>query len=105
MLFNPTNTRPWYIDRAVAPPFARYAAPLSDERPPQRPFDVLWLKMLVKVLVLPPNGPLLLVVAGLALAGRWPRLGRRMAVAELMREIGQPIEGASERRRSARLVR
>ena len=29
---------------------------------------MLWLKLLVKVLVLPPNGPLLAVVAGIALA-------------------------------------
>jgi uncharacterized SAM-binding protein YcdF (DUF218 family) len=57
---------------------------------------VLWLKMLVKVLVLPPNGPLLLVVAGLALAGRWPRLGRRMAVAGMLAVtvLSMPIVGA-----------
>jgi uncharacterized SAM-binding protein YcdF (DUF218 family) len=45
---------------------------------------VLWVKFLVKVLLLPPNGPLLAVVAGLALAGRWPRLGRRIAVTGLL---------------------
>jgi uncharacterized SAM-binding protein YcdF (DUF218 family) len=57
---------------------------------------VLWLKMLVKVLVLPPNGPLLLAVAGLALAGRWPRLGRRMAVAGRLAVtvLSKPIVGA-----------
>jgi uncharacterized SAM-binding protein YcdF (DUF218 family) len=57
---------------------------------------VLWLKMLVKVLVLPPNGPLLLAVAGLALAGRWPRLGRRMAVAGMLAVtvLSMPIVGA-----------
>jgi uncharacterized SAM-binding protein YcdF (DUF218 family) len=57
---------------------------------------VLWLKMLVKVLVLPPNGPLLLVVAGLALAGRWPRLGRRMAIAGMLAVtvLSMPIVGA-----------
>jgi len=52
--------------------------------------------MLVKVLVLPPNGPLLLVVAGLALAGRWPRLGRRIAVAGMLAltVLSMPIVGA-----------
>ena len=52
--------------------------------------------MLVKVLVLPPNGPLLLVVAGLAIAGRWPRLGRRIAVAGMLAVtvLSMPIVGA-----------
>jgi len=52
--------------------------------------------MLVKVLVLPPNGPLLLVVAGLALAGRWPRLGRRIALAGMLAltVLSMPIVGA-----------
>jgi len=57
---------------------------------------VLWLKFLVKVLVLPPHGPLLVVVAGLALAGRWPRLGRRIAVAGMLVLVvlSMPIVGA-----------
>ncbi len=38
-----------------------------------------WLKTLVKVLVLPPTGPLLVALAGLAVAVRRPRLGRRIA--------------------------
>jgi uncharacterized SAM-binding protein YcdF (DUF218 family) len=38
-----------------------------------------WIKTLVKLLVLPPAGPLLLALAGLAVAGRRPRLGRRIA--------------------------
>ena len=52
--------------------------------------------MLVKVLVLPPNGPLLVVVAGLALVGRWPRLGRRIAIAGLLVLVvlSMPIVGA-----------
>ena len=57
---------------------------------------MLWLKFLVKVLVLPPHGPLLVVVAGLALAGRWPRLGRRIAVAGMLVLVvlSMPIVGA-----------
>lgn len=57
---------------------------------------MLWLKLLVKVLVLPPNGPLLAVVAGIALAGRWPRLGRRIAGAGLiiLVVLSMPIVGA-----------
>jgi uncharacterized SAM-binding protein YcdF (DUF218 family) len=52
--------------------------------------------MLVKVLVLPPNGPLLVIVAGIALAGRWPRLGRRMAIAGMLvlTVLSMPIVGA-----------
>jgi uncharacterized SAM-binding protein YcdF (DUF218 family) len=42
------------------------------------PFD---LKVLVRTLVLPPAGPLLLAVAGLVLAQRRPRLGRRLVIA------------------------
>jgi len=41
--------------------------------------DVLWLKAVVKGLVLPPGGPLLLAIAGLAFARRRPRLGRSLA--------------------------
>lgn len=57
---------------------------------------LLWLKLLVKVLVLPPNGPLLVAVAGLVLAGRWPRLGRRIAAAGVLLLIvfSMPIVGA-----------
>ena len=56
---------------------------------------MLWLKLLVKVLVLPPIGPLLAVVAGIALAGRWPRLGRRIAAAGLfiLVVLSMPIVG------------
>lgn len=45
---------------------------------------LLWLKFLVKALVLPPNGPLLVAIVGLALAGRAPRLGRRIAWAGVL---------------------
>ncbi|HSQ80037.1 MAG TPA: YdcF family protein [Casimicrobiaceae bacterium] len=40
-----------------------------------------WIKALVKVLVLPPIGPLLLALAGLVVAIRRPRLGRWIAFA------------------------
>lgn len=41
--------------------------------------DVIWVKAVVKALVLPPTGPLLLAAAGLLLAGRHPRAGRWVA--------------------------
>ena len=41
--------------------------------------DVVWLKALVKALVLPPLGPLLLAAAGLWMTVRRPRLGRLVA--------------------------
>lgn len=40
---------------------------------------LLWLKQCVKAFVLPPTGPLLLALAGLAIAGRHPRRGRWLA--------------------------
>jgi uncharacterized SAM-binding protein YcdF (DUF218 family) len=42
---------------------------------------LFWLKQIVKLVALPPVGPLLLAFAGLALAGKHPRAGRRLAVA------------------------
>jgi uncharacterized SAM-binding protein YcdF (DUF218 family) len=42
---------------------------------------IFWLKQLVKLIVLPPNGPLLLIIGGLAIAGRKPVTGRRIALA------------------------
>jgi uncharacterized SAM-binding protein YcdF (DUF218 family) len=41
--------------------------------------DVAWLKALLKALVLPPTGPLLLAAAGLWMIGRVPRAGRILA--------------------------
>jgi uncharacterized SAM-binding protein YcdF (DUF218 family) len=41
--------------------------------------DVTWLKALLKALVLPPTGPLLLAAAGLWMMGRTPRAGRILA--------------------------
>ena len=38
--------------------------------------DPIWLKAVAKVLILPPGGPLLIAVAGLALWSRRPRAGR-----------------------------
>ena len=41
--------------------------------------DALWLKAVLKALVLPPTGPLLLTALGLALYGRSSRIGRSLA--------------------------
>ena len=41
--------------------------------------DPLWLKALIKSLVLPPTGPLLIAVVGLGLWSRHPRAGRWLA--------------------------
>jgi uncharacterized SAM-binding protein YcdF (DUF218 family) len=41
--------------------------------------DPLWLKAVLKALVLPPTGLLLLSLAGLALFARFPRAGRTLA--------------------------
>jgi uncharacterized SAM-binding protein YcdF (DUF218 family) len=43
--------------------------------------DPLWLKQLIKALVLPPTGPLLVAVVGLVLCSRLPRIGRALATA------------------------
>ena len=43
--------------------------------------DVLWLKALLKAVILPPAGPLLVAIFGLALGRRFPRTGRALAVA------------------------
>ena len=43
--------------------------------------DLLWLKALIKALVLPPTGPLLVAVVGLGLCSRLPRIGRSLAAA------------------------
>ncbi len=42
-----------------------------------------WIKTLVKLLILPPTGPLLLALAGLVVAIRRPRLGRWIAFAAI----------------------
>jgi uncharacterized SAM-binding protein YcdF (DUF218 family) len=41
--------------------------------------DPLWLKALVRALVLPPTGPMLMAIVGLALWSRHPRAGRSLA--------------------------
>jgi uncharacterized SAM-binding protein YcdF (DUF218 family) len=41
---------------------------------------LFWLKYAVKLLALPPVAPLLVALAGLAVAGRRPRAGRRIAL-------------------------
>ena len=41
--------------------------------------EVGWLKALLKALILPPTGPLLLAAAGLWMSGRIPRVGRIVA--------------------------
>jgi uncharacterized SAM-binding protein YcdF (DUF218 family) len=42
--------------------------------------DPFWIKALIKALVLPPCGPLLVALAGLAMLGRRPRTGRLLAM-------------------------
>ena len=42
-------------------------------------FDPIWLKSLLKALILPPTGPLLLAALGLGLQRRFPRSGRALA--------------------------
>ena len=46
--------------------------------------DPIWLKTLVKAVVLPPTGPLLLALLGLGLLARRPRLGRTLALAGVL---------------------
>jgi uncharacterized SAM-binding protein YcdF (DUF218 family) len=41
--------------------------------------DLYWVKQLVKTLILPPAGPLLLIIAGLAIGTRQRRRGRMLA--------------------------
>ncbi|MEO8751681.1 MAG: YdcF family protein [Casimicrobiaceae bacterium] len=41
--------------------------------------DAIWIKAILKALVLPPTGPLLIAVAGLTLLARKPRMGRWLA--------------------------
>ena len=43
--------------------------------------DPIWLKALLKALVLPPTGPLLVAALGLGAGLRWPRFGRALAIA------------------------
>jgi len=46
--------------------------------------DALWLKALIKALLLPPTGLLLVAALGLALHSRFPRGGRALAVAGVL---------------------
>lgn len=43
--------------------------------------DTIWLKAVVKAFVLPPTGPLVVAVLGLAVMRRTPRLGRALGIA------------------------
>jgi uncharacterized SAM-binding protein YcdF (DUF218 family) len=47
-------------------------------------FDPIWLKALLKALVLPPTGPLLVAALGLGVTLRWPRFGRALAIAGVL---------------------
>ena len=60
-------------------------------------FDPIWLKALVKTLVLPPTGPLLLAATGLVLLTRFPRMGRAFAVTgvTLLLVLSVPIVAGS----------
>ena len=46
--------------------------------------DIYWLKVLVKAFVLPPAGPFLLSLIGLALRRRFPRTGRTLTWAGML---------------------
>src|SRR3979490_3216135 len=46
--------------------------------------DPLWLKALLKALLLPPTSVLLLSALGLGLFGRFPRLGRALAASGIL---------------------
>ena len=50
--------------------------------------DVVLVKALAKTLLLPPTGPLLLVLVGLAVVGRHPRSGRIVAAAGAFALLG-----------------
>lgn len=43
--------------------------------------DFIWVKAVVKALVLPPTGPLLVALVGIMMLARHPRLGRTLALA------------------------
>ena len=53
----------------------------------------VWLKALMKALILPPTGLLLVVLAGLALAARRPRFGRAIAAGAvvLLLVVSMPV--------------
>jgi len=55
--------------------------------------DPIWLRSLLKALVLPPTGPLLLAVLGLCMHRRLPRTGRAFAVAgvALLLVLSMPV--------------
>ena len=46
--------------------------------------DPIWLKAILKALVLPPAGPLLLALFGLAVGARFPRIGRTLAATGIL---------------------
>ncbi|HEX6137132.1 MAG TPA: YdcF family protein [Casimicrobiaceae bacterium] len=56
----------------------------------------MWLKALVKATVLPPAGPLLIALAGIAMMPRHPRRGRALAVIGILAlaMLSTPIVGA-----------
>ena len=41
--------------------------------------DYIWAKAILKALLLPPAGPLLIALVGVAVWGRRPRVGRTLA--------------------------
>jgi uncharacterized SAM-binding protein YcdF (DUF218 family) len=47
-------------------------------------FDPVWIKSIVKAVVLPPGGPLLIAFAGLIAGRRWPRAGRALVATGLL---------------------
>src|SRR4026208_78331 len=71
-----------YAPPSAGPPRTNRDGSLHDA--PAMIEALFWLKQLVKLVVLPPNGPLLLIIGGLAMAGRKPATGRRIAFAGVL---------------------
>ncbi len=58
--------------------------------------DPIWVKAVIKALVLPPTGPLLVALAGIVMLGRYPRGGRALAAAglALLMALSMPVVSA-----------
>ena len=56
----------------------------------------LWIKAVLKVLVLPPTGPLLVAVLGLGVSRRLPRAGRVLAVAGVVGLLALSMPAVAE---------
>ncbi len=58
--------------------------------------DSLWLRAVIKALVLPPTGPLLVAVVGLGLCTRLPRFGRSLAAAGVVGLLALSIPAVAQ---------